>query len=98
MNANVTALRPGRTRALVQRKHRKMHVASIGAGDTDWLTMCGRWVPVDGTATDLHPSPDTIQAHSEDFCTTCGWIFALINFEVSRALASLPTARLRAVR
>lgn len=100
MNANITALRSGRTRALIQRPKRKMHVASIGALDADWLSLCGRWIPVDGTDADLRPTADAVAARSETFCSTCGWIFALVNFEVGRALdaaAARPT-HLKAVR
>jgi hypothetical protein len=39
-----------RTRALVQRPGRKLHFASIGAGETAWLSVCDRDVPVFGAS------------------------------------------------
>lgn len=91
MSGNITALHGDRTRALIQRPRRKAHIASIAPGERQWLTMCGRWVDTEGTGTDLRPEIATIA--SCDMCSTCFWIFALVQYEVGRAVTAHPALR-----
>jgi hypothetical protein len=68
--ATVTALH-GRTRALVQRPRRRMHVASISAGDTNWVTICDRDVLADGAKFWVHDADTIIDDHADELCATC---------------------------
>lgn len=49
-----------RIRALVARPRRKVHLATIGDGETAWLTTCDRDLPVEGTAAREHAWADTL--------------------------------------
>lgn len=89
--SNVTALHGDRARALVQRPHRKAHIASIAPGDAQWLSMCGYWIDTEGTDADLRPELSDIT--SRDMCLRCFWIFALVNYEVGRAITTHPALR-----
>ena len=72
---SVLALRPGRTKALIQRKHRKGHIASIAPGDTTWLTACDRQVPtLDTPFSLLHEAIDLID--DTDVCKACAALYA----------------------
>lgn len=71
MNATITALRPGRTVALVQRPRRKMHLASIAAGESSWLAFCDRPVLAAG-ATPSNPDMATaLEQHGAALCADC---------------------------
>lgn len=71
----ITTLRPGRTKALIQRKYRKGHIASIAPGEQTWLTACDRQVPVTDTPFNLLAEAveliDTV-----DMCRACANLYA----------------------
>lgn len=92
MNATITALRPGRTRALIQKRHRKAHVASIAPGETHWLAMCGRPVPTDGTTFWISDAASHGEEHADDMCRDCHAISTLIGWILDHA-TSITTAR-----
>lgn len=69
--ASVTALRPGRQRALVQRPRRKMHLASIAAGDTEWLTYCDLIVQAPGANFWVEDSEQIADERPEQVCAHC---------------------------
>lgn len=104
MTANVTALHSGRTRALVQRKNRKAHFASIAAGEGQWLGLCGWWIEADGTDVTLKPTIEQIKARADQTCIPCAAIFGLCQYEAARAVEAALTLHiagphaLRAVR
>ena len=98
MNANVTALHHGRTRALVQRKGRKAHVASIAPGDGVWTGICGRYIPADGTPFWIHDAADTAEQAPQDVCADCAAISELVAWAVSNALAGATDTRKAATR
>lgn len=71
----LTTLRPGRTKALIQRKYRKAHVASIGPAEQEWLTACNRIMPV--TDTGFMLLADAVeQIDTTDLCLTCATLYA----------------------
>jgi hypothetical protein len=79
---NVTALRPGRTRAVIQRPHRKRHVASMAARDQSWLTLCGREVATAGTDFQIIGTLfGIIDDVAPDDCSTCAWTCLLLTHE-----------------
>ena len=63
----------GRLRALIHRPRRKMHLASLGAGETVWLTFCDLEVPVFGTAYEPRTSiaVEAASEHLEALCAHC---------------------------
>ena len=72
---SVLALRPGRTKALIQRKHRKGHVASIAPGEQTWLTACDRTVPTADTPFALL-SEAVQQIDDTVMCKACAALYA----------------------
>lgn len=98
MTANITALHGGRTRALVQRKGRKAHVASIAPGDGVWTGICGRYIPADGTPFWIHDAADHGEAAPDAMCADCRSITELVAWAVSNALAGATDTRKAATR
>lgn len=96
MPANVTALHGQRTRALIQRKDRKAHVASIRPGDTTWTAICGRYIPAHGTAFWIHDAADT--GETADVCADCRSITELVAWAVQNALAAVTTEHREGIR
>lgn len=73
----VTALRAGRTVALVQRKHRRMHLASIGPTEASFATFCDRDVLAEG-ATIANPAiGDVLDQYGTELCRECYRMMAL---------------------
>lgn len=71
----LTALRPGRTKALIQRKRRRAHIASIAPGEQSWVTACNRDVPV--TDTPFALLAEAIHLIEEaDVCKACAALYA----------------------
>lgn len=63
-----------RSRALVQRPGRRIHWASLGAGETAWLTVCNRDVPVFGITEHGRDWPAWLtaaQSTDVDLCSHC---------------------------
>ena len=82
--SNVTALRAGRTVALVQRKRRRMHLASIGAGEASFATFCDRDVPAAG-ATIANPAiTDVLDTYGDQLCRECSRMILLSTFLAGR--------------
>jgi hypothetical protein len=71
----LSTIRPGRTKALVQRHRRKAHVASIGVGEQTWLTACNRTLPVDATGFMLL-AVAVDQIDTTDLCLYCASLYA----------------------
>lgn len=71
MPATVTALRTGRQRALVQRPRRKIHLASIAAGDPEWLTFCDLFVTADGATFWIGDADTVAEEREEELCAHC---------------------------
>lgn len=71
----ITALRPGLTKALIQRKRRKAHIASIAPGEQAWLTACERNIAVQDTPFALLAEAVT-QIEDADVCKACGALYA----------------------
>lgn len=71
MTAIVRALRPGRQRALVQRPRRKIHLASIGAGEAEWLTFCDLVVPAAGASFWTADAVQIADERAADVCAHC---------------------------
>lgn len=67
----ITALRPGRTIALVQRKRRRMHVASISNGDRNWITICDLDVAADSAAFWSWDAEQAVEEHADQLCAHC---------------------------
>lgn len=88
-----------RTRALVARTGRKVHFASIAAGDAAWLTVCDREVPVFGATVTGRDDWGTWLAVAEHdagaMCRRC-WaplrLAALALSEVEQVRASVANA------
>lgn len=97
MAANVTALRAGRTRALVQRPGRKAHVASIGAGETAWIAICDRLIPAEGASFWINDAVTVGVEHDEDLCLDCRSITVLVGWILEQTAAS-PAYRQEATR
>jgi hypothetical protein len=68
-------IRPGRTKALIQRKRRKAHVASIAPGEQAWLTACDRTIPVQDTPFALLAEA-VDQIDDADVCKACAALYA----------------------
>lgn len=91
-----------RLRALVQRPRRKVHFATLGAGDASWLTLCDRELPVEGTAHRAHDWEQYVtldRLEQGALCRRCYWPLVLAGIAVteSRLQWELEAARLRAV-
>lgn len=67
---------PRRLRALVQRPHRKVHFASLGAGEDAWLTLCDRLLPVEGTAARGGDWEAYVSTEQLDAGAMCRWCWA----------------------
>lgn len=91
MNANVTALHHGRTRALVQRKGRKAHIGSWALGEDQWTAVCGRYIPAAGALIWTHDAVDVGVTVALDghFCQDCEAITNLVAWAVDHAIAQL---------
>ena len=75
-------------RALVQRPRRKVHFASIGAGETEWFTICDRKLPVEGTAHRGHDWAAFVSEQQLDdgaMCRTCWGPLVLAGLAVEEA-------------
>lgn len=83
----LTTLRPGRTKALVQRKRRKAHVASIGVGEETWITACNRALPVEATGFRLlHEAVEAID--TTDVCLACAQLYAVADIFYDKGYAA----------
>lgn len=92
----ISTIRPGRTKALIQRKRRKAHIASIGAGEQQWLTACTRTVVVQDTPFALFP--DAVeQIEDADLCIRCSELYATADEFYDRGYAAGLAAATRAV-
>jgi hypothetical protein len=91
----VTALHPGRTRALVQRPRRKAHIATIAVGDSHWTAICGRTIPADGAAFWRDDAADHGDQHAGDLCSDCSWIAQLIGYVLDQQAATTRQAAVR---
>lgn len=90
----LTALRPGRTKALVQRKRRKAHVASIAPGEAVWLTACNRDVATAETPFALlHEAVEMID--DTEVCKACAALYATADEFYDRGYQAGYTAALQ---
>lgn len=80
--AKVSALRPGRTIALVQRKRRRMHVASIGTHDTTWITICDLDVHADGAQFWSWDAEEAVEEHADQLCSHCHRMILMASYLV----------------
>lgn len=72
----LTTLRPGRTKALVQKKRRKAHVASIAPGETMWLTACSREVATGEQTSFMLLAEAVDNVDTTDMCMMCATLYA----------------------
>jgi len=91
MTALITALRPGRQRALVQRPRRKIHLASIAAGDSVWLTFCDLIVAADGATFWIDDAEQIADERPSDVCAHCHRMILISTLITAEHLAQQST-------
>jgi hypothetical protein len=93
MNAALSPLRSGPFAALVQRRYRKAHLASVADGAPAIATFCDRLLPAAETTVSHIDSPADA-ALADDVCAHC-YRMALVALLVQggRPEASVPDAR-----
>lgn len=84
----INALRPGRTIALVQRKRRRMHVASIGTGDPAWITICDLDVTADGAQFWSWDAEQAVEDHADELCAHCQRMILMASYLVQVGAAT----------